>query len=71
MPKELDSRSSNGIEVALLWDPDRNRVSVRLYDERTEEELEFGVDPASALDAFLHPYAYAARGGAREYELAA
>jgi hypothetical protein len=61
MLKELDTRISNEIEVSLLWSSADNRVLVRVYDASTEEELELEVDPAHALDAFHHPYAYAAR----------
>jgi hypothetical protein len=61
MMKELDTRTSNEIEVSLLWNPNDGRVCVRIVDWSTEEEIELDVDPAHALDAFHHPYAYAAR----------
>ena len=64
--KELARRNSNHIEVALLWNPSDGRVSVWILDETTGEEFEFAVDPACALDAFEHPYAYAAMGAGRE-----
>jgi hypothetical protein len=64
--KELDRRRSNHLEVALLWNPADNRVSVWILDDSTGEELEFAVDPARALDAFDHPYAYAANGASPE-----
>jgi hypothetical protein len=56
---ELDRRSNDGIDVALLWDARTNRVVVALEDERRGESLELEVDAANALDAFRHPYAYA------------
>jgi hypothetical protein len=58
--RELDHRTSAGIEVTLRWDPLTNRISVVVRDERHGESFAFGVDPADALCAFHHPYAYAA-----------
>jgi hypothetical protein len=57
--RELDRRTNDGIDVALLWNPRRSRVSVAVTDERSGESLEFEVDPADALAAFQHPYSYA------------
>jgi len=67
--RELDRRSNNGIDVALLWDPHTNRVFVAVEEERGDS---FGidVDAADALDAFHHPYAYANRDDG-DYSLAA
>ena len=59
--RELDRRSNNGIEVALLWNPHGNRVWVAVEDARTEETFELEIDPADALDAFHHPFAYLSR----------
>lgn len=58
--RQLDQRSGDGIDVTLLWDSRSNEVFLTVVDERLGETLEFGVPPASALDAFRHPYAYAA-----------
>ena len=58
--RELDHRTSDGIDVTLRWDPLTNRISVVVRDDRLGESLTFGVDPAEALCAFHHPYAYAA-----------
>jgi len=58
--RELDHRRIDGIDVALRWDALTNGVSVVVRDERHGESLTFGVDPAEALCAFHHPYAYAA-----------
>jgi hypothetical protein len=58
--RELDHRTSDGIDVTLRWDPLTNGVSVVVRDERLAESLAFGVDPADALCAFHHPYAYTA-----------
>jgi hypothetical protein len=58
--RELDRRAAHGIDVALLWEPQTNRVFVAVTDERTDERLHLAVNAADALDAFHHPYAYAA-----------
>jgi hypothetical protein len=57
--RELAHRSADGLEVALLWHPRRDHVSVAVHDRRDGSELEFAVDPSRALDAFNHPFAYA------------
>lgn len=60
--RELDSRTSDGIHVRLLWHTDEERVSVAVEDTKTGELFEVPVtDPERALDVFHHPYAYAAR----------
>jgi hypothetical protein len=56
--RELDGRISDGVAVRLLWRPQRNRVSVAVTDRRADSAFEFEVDPADALPAFHHPYAY-------------
>jgi hypothetical protein len=61
--RELDRRTSNGIDVRLLWQPQRNRVSVVVTDRRVDGSFDFEVDPADALEAFHHPYVYASRDG--------
>jgi hypothetical protein len=57
--RELDHRSSDGIDVRLLWDPQTNRASVAVTEEQTGSVLTFPVDGAEALTAFRDPYAYA------------
>ncbi len=57
--RELDHRTSDGIEVTLLWNAKTKGVFV-LVAEREGCRFEFQVPPADALDAFHHPYAYAA-----------
>jgi len=61
--RELDFRSNHGLEVALLWEPETNRVSVSVFDRRSGDDFTLEVDPAEALDAFHHPYAFAAARG--------
>jgi hypothetical protein len=58
--RELAHRTGDGIEVALLWTKSTDRVAIAVADTRSGEELEFEVDGSRALDAFNHPYAYAA-----------
>jgi hypothetical protein len=57
--RELDHRSNDGIDVTLFWSPRTNRLWVAVTDERDDDSFEIDVDPADALDAFHHPYAYA------------
>lgn len=57
---ELAHRTSDGIEVTLLWTKATNRVAIAVADTHSGEELEFEVAGSRALDAFNHPYAYAA-----------
>jgi hypothetical protein len=70
--RQLDSRSSDGINARLLWYPSQDRVSVAVTDTKTGDEFELPVrDREHALDVFHHPYAYAAwRGVATSAELA-
>jgi hypothetical protein len=56
--RELDSRSGDGLEVRLLWNAQTDQVSVLVEDSKTEEAFELEVDPADALTAFHHPFAY-------------
>jgi hypothetical protein len=63
---ELDSRTSDGIEVRLLWHREENGVTVIASDARSGETVEIPVrDGDSALDVFHHPYAYAAFHGVK------
>ena len=57
--RELAHRRNDGLDVALLWHPRDDAVTVAVADSRTGRDIEFPVDPARALDAFRHPFAYA------------
>jgi hypothetical protein len=57
--RELDQRSGDGIDVTLFWSPRTNRLWIVVEDTRDGDSFELDVDPADALDAFHHPYAYA------------
>ena len=61
--RELDFRSSAGLEVALLWESETNRVSVSVFDRLSGDDFVLEVDPAEALGAFHHPFAFAATRG--------
>jgi len=58
--RELARRSGNGVEVALYWSKTANRVTVEVFDARFGEGWEIEVDGRNALDAYNHPYVYAA-----------
>jgi hypothetical protein len=58
--RELAARETDGIHVLLLWHPDENSVSVSVEDARVGDRFQIAVAPERALDAFYHPYAYAA-----------
>jgi hypothetical protein len=58
--RELAHRTSDGIDVTLFWTKPSDRITIVVADTRSDETLEFEVDGSAALDAFNHPYAYAA-----------
>jgi hypothetical protein len=58
--RELDRRRSDGIEVTLSWNPRTNSVLVSVIDEREGDSFQVEVGAENAMDAFHHPYAYAA-----------
>jgi hypothetical protein len=61
MIRELNHRVNDGVEVRRLWNSDTNRVSVAVAEAPYDVSFVFGVAAADALDAFHHPYAYAAQ----------
>jgi hypothetical protein len=58
--RELAARESDGIHVLLLWHPDENALTVSVEDARVGDRFQLAVAPDRALDAFYHPFAYAA-----------
>ena len=58
--RELAARESGGVHVLLLWHRAENAVSGSVEDARFDDRFEIAVAPDRALDAFYHPYAYAA-----------
>jgi hypothetical protein len=59
--RELAQRLSGTDEVLLLWHPGIDRVELCVSDVTTGEGFHLEVSPGTAMDAFHHPYAYAAR----------
>ena len=59
-PRELCSRRNAGIEVALLWTPGTEELSVTVVDVRSNESLQLPVGTRDAMHVFHHPYCYAA-----------
>jgi hypothetical protein len=57
---ELASRSSDGLDVSLVWRK-RNgsdEVGVLVTDFRQGEYFEIPAEPARALDVYHHPFAH-------------
>jgi hypothetical protein len=68
---ELAHRSSNGIEVHLLWNRADDTLVVTVSGD-AGESFELSVGSYEALEVFNHPYAYAAfRRSAATADLAA
>ena len=58
--RELAQRLSGTVEVLLLWQPEGDQVELSVDDLATDAGFHLDVAPANAMDAFYHPYAYAA-----------
>ena len=58
--RELAARCSDGVHVLLLWHPRENTLTVSVDDERAGDRFQLAVAPDRALDAFYHPFVYAA-----------
>ncbi|HET8741254.1 MAG TPA: hypothetical protein VFM41_01405 [Gaiella sp.] len=62
--RELDRRTADGMDVALLWHPGGDFLSVVVSDVKLGRTFELVLDEhEDAMDVFTHPYAYAARRG--------
>jgi hypothetical protein len=58
---ELDRRTTDGIDVRLLWSPEDGRVVVAVDDAKTGEAFTVEVpERDKALEVFRHQYAFAA-----------
>ena len=57
---ELAVRENDGLAVSLLWSKATGRTRVVVVDQMFKAELHVDVPAACALDAFYHPFAYAA-----------
>ncbi len=60
--RELAYRSTNAIDVFLLWCPADDSLAVVVIDEHADS-FELVVSASEALDVFEHPYAHAAFRG--------
>ena len=58
--RELADRQGDGVHVLLLWHPAKNALTVSVEDARLGDSFQFAVAAERALDAFYHPFAYAA-----------
>jgi hypothetical protein len=66
---ELSHRRNDGLDVALLWDRADGTVRVRVQHIHTGAEFDIPVPGDRALDAFHHPFAYAAVSASADAEL--
>jgi hypothetical protein len=58
--RELNSRTSDGIQVRLLWCTGNGRVFVAVNDRKSGDAFSVAVPEGKrALDVFHHPYVYA------------
>lgn len=58
-PKELATRSADGVVVSLLWHRANDKLTVVVDDTRTGEHLRLPARRENALEVFYHPFAYA------------
>ena len=61
--EEIHRRASAGLEVSLLWSRSASKLVVSVADTLTGESFELPVEREEALEAFNHPFAYAAGHG--------
>ena len=58
--RELDERRSNGTLVRLFWLQGTRELWVEICEAEFDVTTVIPADPEHALEAFHHPYAYAA-----------
>jgi hypothetical protein len=63
MTRELAYRANDGVEVHLLWDSDSSDLTIKVHDAKSDDVFKLEVAASDGLDAFYHPYAYAAQRG--------
>jgi hypothetical protein len=68
---DLAHRRNDGIDVVLWWSPEDDEVAVEVLHLANDESFELVVERERALDAFYHPFAYAARRQAEILDVAA
>lgn len=69
--RELAQRMSGSDEILLLWHSESDHVEIHIRDVATGVGFRLEVPAASAIDAFYHPYAYAASRQRSAYRHAA
>jgi hypothetical protein len=57
---ELASRENDGLAVLLLWSKATGQTRVLVVDTKLDDAFELDVPGARALEAFNHPFAFAA-----------
>ena len=68
---DLAHRRGDGIDVVLWWTPEDNSVAVEVLHLASDATFEVPVEGSRALDAFYHPFAYAARRDSELVDVAA
>jgi hypothetical protein len=68
---DLAHRRGDGIDVILWWSRETDSVAVEVMHLATDSSFELVVDRSRALDAFYHPFAYAARRSPELLDVAA
>jgi hypothetical protein len=58
--RELAERTSNGTLMRLFWLQGTRELWVEIYEPEVDMAIVIPVEPERALEAFHHPYAYAA-----------
>lgn len=61
--RELAHRAADGVEVGLYWLTGDDTLVLIVDDARSGDLFTLEVTSGEALDAFEHPYAYAAHRG--------
>ena len=59
------------IDVTLWWCPEEDSIAVEVLHFASESSFELAVERDRALDAFYHPFAYAARRSPELLDVAA
>ena len=57
--RELAHRAGNGVDVSLLWNEEKNSLTVLVIDVQLGTSFEIPAANDNALDVFYHPFAYA------------
>ena len=68
---DLANRKGDGIDVTLWRSPEDDTVAEEVLHIASESSFELAVELDRALDAFYHPFAYAARRSPELLDVAA